>query len=209
MRSRIATSLSLAASTAICAAATTFTPPPGPLASPAAIAAVLATVPPSAPGEIVVDFEKAEIGTPLPKWEEKGVIFELAGPLQRTPAAKPRVMFFPHLATGHKGILNAMATDQAVPLKMTLPGAGASSVTLVLWGSTGCPAVVEAFDREGKLLDQKSFAAVPGRNAPDEPVPFLTVTLKGAAIASVHLSGPRNGEFLAADELRFMPLAGR
>ena len=170
------------------------------------IAAVLAAVPPPVAGETVVDFEKAEIGTPMPKWEEKGVIFELAGPLKRTPAAKPRVMFFPHLATGHKGILNAMATDQAVPLQMTLPGAGASSVTLVLWGSTGCPVVAEAFDHDGKLLDQKSLAAVPNRTAPDAPVPFVTVTLKGAGIASIHLSGPRTGEFLAADEVRFTPL---
>ncbi len=208
MPSRIPTLLScLAGSAAVCAAATIFTPPPGPLASPAQIAAVLSTIPPPAAGEIVVDFEQAEIGTPVPKWEEKGVIFELAGPLQRTPAAKPRVMFFPHLATGHKGILNAMTTDQGVPLKMTLPGAGASAVTLVLWGSTGCPAVVEAFDKEGKRVDQKSIAAVPSRNAPNEPVPFITLTLKGPAIASVALSGPRNGEFLAADELRFVPLA--
>ena len=194
---------------AVCVTGTIFTPPPGPLATPAQIAAVLATIPPPAPGETVVDFEQAEIGEPVQKWEEKGVTFELAGPLKRTPAAKPRVMFFPHLATGHKGILNAMSTDQAVPLKMTLPGAGASSVTLVLWGSTGCPAVVEAFDKEGKLVDKKSFDAVPGRKAPNEPVPFVTVTLKGPAIASVNLSGPRNGEFLAADELRFVPAAGK
>src|SRR5688500_8732017 len=93
------------------AASTTFTAPPGPLASPAAVAAVLAAVPPPAPGETVVDFEQAEIGVPVPQWEEKGVTFALAGPLKRTPAAKPRVMFFPHLATGHKGILNAMAND--------------------------------------------------------------------------------------------------
>jgi len=194
---------------AVCVTGTIFTPPPGPLATPAQIAAVLATIPPPAPGETVVDFEQAEIGEPVQKWEEKGVTFELAGPLKRTPAAKPRVMFFPHLATGHKGILNAMSTDQAVPLKMTLPGAGASSVTLVLWGSTGCPAVVEAFDKEGKLVDKKSFDAVQGRKAPNEPVPFVTVTLKGPAIASVNLSGPRNGEFLAADELRFVPAAGK
>jgi hypothetical protein len=141
------------------------------------------------------------------KWEEKGVTFELASPLKRTPAAKPRVMFFPHLATGHKGILNAMSTDQAVPLKMTLPGAGASSVTLVLWGSTGCPAVVEALDKDGKLLDKKSVDAIPGRKAPNEPVPFLTLTVQGSAIAYINLSGPRNGEFLAADELRFVPSA--
>ncbi len=192
---------------AVCIAGTTFTPAPGPLASPAAIAAILAAVPPPAEGETVVDFEKAEIGTPLTKWEEKGVTFELAGPLKRTPAAKPRVMFFPHLATGHKGILNAMSTDQAVPLKMTLPGAGASSVTLVLWGSTGCPAVVEAFDQEGKLLDKKSVEAIPGRKAPGEPVPFCMLTVQGSSIAYVNLSGPRNGEFLAADEVRFVPSA--
>ena len=192
---------------AVCIAGTTFTPAPGPVASPAAIAAVLATVPPPAEGETVVDFEKAEIGKPLTKWEEKGVVFELAGPVKRTPAAKPRVMFFPHLATGHKGILNAMATDQAVPLKMTLPGDGASSVTLVLWGSTGCPAVVEAFDQDGKLLDKKSVEAIPGRKAPDEPVPFSTLTVQGAGIAYVHLGGPRNGEYLAADEVRFVPSA--
>ncbi len=187
-------------------AATTYTPPPGPLASPAAIQALLATVPPPAPGEIVVDFEKAEIGEPVGKWEEKGVVFELAGSLKRTPAAKPRVMFFPHLGTDHKGILNAMSTDQGVPLKMTFPGAGASSVTLVLWGSTGCPAVVAAFDRDGKLLDKKSLESVPARKAPSEPVPFATLSVAGAAIAYVELSGPRNGEFLAADEVRFAPL---
>lgn len=153
----------------------------------------------------MVDFEQTEIGAPVPKWEEKGVTFQLAGPLQRTPAAKPRVMFFPHLATGHKGILNAMSNDQSVPLKMSLPGAGASSVTLVLWGSTGCPVVVEAFDQEGKIVDRKTLAAVPVRQSPEDPVAFVTVTLTAPAIASVNLSGPRNGEYLAADELRFMP----
>jgi len=193
------------APSAVSTAVSRFTPPPGQPASPAAIAAVLAAVPPPAEGEIVVDFESAQIGTPVPKWEEKGVTFELVGPLKRTPAAKPRVMFFPHLATGRKGILNAMATDQAVPLRITLPADGATSVMLVLWGSTGCPAVVEAFDRDGGLVDRQSIASVPGRKSPEEPVPFAVVTLKGAMIASVHLSGPRNGEFLAADEVRFLP----
>ena len=46
-------------------AGTTFTPPPGPMATPAQIAAVLATIPPSADSETVVDFEKAEIGAPV------------------------------------------------------------------------------------------------------------------------------------------------
>jgi hypothetical protein len=56
-------------------------------------------------------------------------------------------------------------------------------------------------------LDKKSVDAVPGRKAPGDPVPFITLTVQGAAIAYVNLSGPRNGEFLAADEVRFMPLA--
>ncbi len=187
------------------AAATTFTPPPTPYAGTPAAKAALAAVPPAA-GEVVVDFESAEIGKPMPNWEEKGVKFRLYGPLQRTPAAVPRVMFFPHIGTDHKGILNAMANDQSVPLEMALPGAGASSVTLVLWGSTGCPVLVEAYDKDGKLVDSKSVASVPGRKAPEEAIPFLTVTLKAPAIAAVYLSGPRNGEFLAADELRFVPL---
>jgi hypothetical protein len=186
-------------------AGTTFTPPPGSLASPAQIAATLAAVPPPSPGETIVDFEKAEIGVPIPKWEEQGVVFALAGPLQRTPAAKPRVMFFPHLATGHKGILNAMPTDQGVPLKMSFPDAGAASVTLVMWGSTGCPVVIQAYDAAGKLLDQKSIGAVPGRKSPGDPVPFLSLKLEGSAIAHLTVSGPRNGEFLAIDEVRFVP----
>jgi hypothetical protein len=209
MLSRLAFSLGCLAAlapVAAPAASTTFTPPPGPMATPAAVAAVLATVPPPAPREVVVDFEKSEIGVPTPKWEEKGVVFQLYGRLQRTPAAVPRVMFFPHLATNHKGILNAMANDQSVPLEMALPGVGASSVTLVLWGSTGCPVLVEAYDKDGKLVDKKSLEAVPARKAPEDPVPFVTVTLKAAAITHVYLSGPRNGEFLAADELRFLPL---
>ncbi len=211
MSSRLAILLSglFALLPAFAAAATTFTPPPAPLASPAQIAAALATIPPPAPGETVVNFETAVIGEPVPKWKEMGVIFELAGPLQRTPAAKPRVMFFPHLATGRKGILNAMTTDQSVPLKMIFPGPGASSATLVLWGSTGCRANVEAYDKDGKLVDKKSADAIPSRKAPDEPEPFLTLKVHGPAIAYLLISGPRNGEFLAADELRFVPLAKR
>src|SRR5436190_8201899 len=102
-----------------------------------------------------------------------------------------------------------MEGDPGSPLNMRFLVAGASSVTLVLWGSTGCPAVIEAFDANGNLVDHRSIAAVPGRKGPNEPVPFLTVRLKAPVIASVNLSGPRDGEFLAADELRFVPLPGK
>jgi hypothetical protein len=43
---------------------------------------------------------------------------------------------------------------------------------------------------------------VPGRKAPGDPVPFLQLTVKAPAIAAIRFSGPRNGEFLAADEIR-------
>jgi hypothetical protein len=151
--------------------------------------------------EIVIDFEQAEIGKPVPTWTEKGVVFNLAGPLVNSKA-KGRVMFFPHIATNRKGILNAMATEQAIPVQATFPD-NASRVTLVLWGSTGCPAVLEALDKNGEVVDKASVAAVPGRKAPADPIPFFELTVKASAIAAIRLSGPRNGEFLAADEIRF------
>jgi len=154
--------------------------------------------------EVVIDFEQAEIGKPMPTWTEKGVVFNLAGPLTKSKAAG-RIMFFPHLATNHRGILNAMATEQAIPVLATFPDS-ASSATLVFWSSTGCPALLEALDRNGEIVDKASVAAAPGRKAPADPIPFFKLTVKapaGSAIAAIRFSGPRNGEFLAADEIRF------
>jgi hypothetical protein len=155
--------------------------------------------------EIVVDFEQAQIGKPVPSWTEKGVVFELAGPLTQTKA-KGRIMFFPHIATSRKGILNAMATEQAVPVRAVLPSP-ASTVTLVLWGSTGCPALLEALDSKGEVIDTASLAAVPGRKTPGDPIPFVRLTVTAPAIAAIRFSGARNGEFLAADEMRFTTAA--
>jgi len=165
---------------------------------------ILGAFPTARAEEIVIDFEQAEIGKPVPTWTEKGVVFNLAGPLTESKATG-RIMFFPHLATNHKGILNAMATEQAIPVQATFPNS-VSAVTLVLWGSTGCPALLEALDKNGAVVEKASVAAVPGRKAPADPVPFLELTVKapeGSAIAAIRFSGPRNGEFLAADEIRF------
>jgi hypothetical protein len=151
--------------------------------------------------EVVIDFEQAEIGKPTPTWTEKGVVFNLAGPLTESKATG-RIMFFPHLATNRKGILNAMATEQAIPVQAKLP-TSASAVTVVFWGSTGCPALLEALDSNGEVVDKASVGAVPGRKAPADPIPFIQLTVKASAIAAIRFSGPRNGEFLAADEIRF------
>jgi hypothetical protein len=115
-------------------------------------------------------------------------------------------MFFPHLKTEKKGILNAMA-DDPIPVKAQFPTA-VSSVTLVLWGSTGCAARLEAFDTGGKLVDQASVAAVPARTSPADPVPSFELTVKAPEIAYVCFRGPRTGEYLAAEEVRFAPANG-
>jgi hypothetical protein len=165
--------------------------------------ALIGIVPAVRAEEIVIDFEQAEIGKPMPTWIEKGVVFKLAGPLANSKATG-RIMFFPHLATNHKGILNAMATEQAIPVQATFPNS-ASAVTVVLWGSTGCPALLEALDKNGEVVDKASVAAVPGRKTPADPIPFFELTVKApeaSAIAAIRFSGPRNGEFLAADEIR-------
>lgn len=157
----------------------------------------------SGAGEVVLDFEQAAIGKPVPSWTEKGVTFALAEAPKHSKAVG-RVMFFPHLATNHKGLLNAMANEQAIAVQATFP-APVSAVSVTFWASTGCPAKLAAFDQNHQLLDTAALEAAPARKSPADPVPFFTLSVKGPKIAYVQFSGPRNGEFLAADELRFVP----
>ena len=160
-----------------------------------------AALPVFAQTEVVVDFEEAEItGRWVDSWEEAGVVFTPAHAPTRSKA-KAKLMFFPHIASGRKGILSAMATDP-IPVRARFPGK-VSSVTVVLWGSTACPARLEAYDSDGELLDQVSLEAVPGRKAPGDPIPTFEMTVEGAHIAYIEFSGPREGEYLAADEVRF------
>jgi len=167
----------------------------------ASLLCLVAAVSAAGAEEVVIDFEQATIGKPVPEWTEKGVVFKLAGPLTQSKAIG-RIMFFPHIATNHKGLLNAMATEQAIPVQAEFPG-GVSAVTLVLWGSTGCPALLEALDANGAVVDRASVPAAPGRKTPADPVPLFQLTVKARQIAAIRFSGPRNGEFLAADEIRF------
>ena len=154
--------------------------------------------------EVVIDFATAEIGKPVTNWVEKGVLFSLARSPRNSTAAG-RVMFFPHLNTDRKGILCAMA-NEPIPVQARFPGDGATSVTLVLWGSTGCAALVEAFDKNDQRVDQASVTAVPARKSPGDPVPSFELTVKAPQIAYIRFSGPRTGEFLVADEVRFTPV---
>jgi hypothetical protein len=160
---------------------------------------------------VVVNFEKAVPvlaggkANRVPRWEEKGVVFTLAHEPQQTKG-KGLLMFFTNLSTGHKGIACAMATEP-IPVRATLPRP-ASSVTILFWGSTGAPILLEAFDAEGKLVDRASLDSVPGRKAPGDPAPIFSMTVKAGRIAYIQFSGPREGEYLAAGEMSYIPLDG-
>lgn len=139
------------------------------------------------------------------RWEEKGVVFTLAHEPQQTKG-KGMLMFFTHLSTGHKGILCAMATEP-IPVRATFPRP-VSSVTISFWGSTGTPALLEAFDSDDGVVDRASLESTPGRTTPGDPVPMFTMKVKASRIAYIQFSGPREGEYLAADGVRFTPIDG-
>ncbi len=115
-------------------------------------------------------------------------------------------MFFPHLKTERRGIVNAMANEQAIPVKAQIKG-GATSVTLVLWGTIGCHAWVEAHDEDGKLLNRAELPdAVPHRKSPSDPIPSFDLTVKADNISYILLGGAPNGSALVADEMRYVPV---
>ena len=172
----------------------------------AAVCLLLAVGHVSATEQLVVDFEQAVPLLPdtkanrVPRWEEKGVVFTLAGQPQMSKS-QGMLMFFTHLATGHKGILCAMATEP-IPVRATFPKP-VSSATLALWGSTGVPALLEAFDADGKVVDRVRLESAQSHQSPGDPVPIFTMTVNAKRIAYLEFSGPREGECLVADEVRF------
>jgi hypothetical protein len=157
---------------------------------------------PLAADEVVITFDKVETGKPMASYTDRGVVFALAHKPARSKAAG-RVMFFPHLKTDRQGILNAMA-NESIPVEIRFPKP-ASSLTLVLWGSIGSAAVVEAYDKDGKVVDTAKRDKVPERTGPEQPVPSFELTVKAPAIASVRFFGAPPGGYLVCDEVRFTP----
>src|SRR5688572_4770223 len=182
-----------------------ITPTTSPATAPATTGPAPGAPGKNAAGEIVLTFEKAAVGKAVPSWTEAGVTFTLASAPQRS-RAQGRVMFFPHLKTGRQGILNAMANEQAIPVKAEIAG-GATSVTLVLWGTVGCHAWLEAHDKDGRLLDRASLpGAVPERKSPSDPIPSFELSVKAENIAYILFGGAHNGGTLVADEMRYVPV---
>lgn len=163
--------------------------------------------------EVVIDFEQVsirldptndEVVNRLEQYEEKGVEFKLARQPERS-TARGRIMFFPHIASGRKGLLNAMANEQEIPVQVRFAN-GASAVTIVFWASTGSSAKLEAYNSDGEVVASDALEVVPGRERPEDPVPTFELKVAADQIAYVEFSGPRTGEYLAADEVRFTPL---
>lgn len=151
---------------------------------------------------MTITFDKVETGKPMASYTDRGVVFALAR-RPTTSRAEGRVMFFPHLKTPRRGILNAMAAE-SIPVEVRFPKP-VLDVTLVLWGSIGSEALVEAYDKDGKVVDRASREKVPERTGPEQPVPSFELTVKASAIAYVRFSGAPPGGYLVCDEVRFTP----
>jgi hypothetical protein len=152
--------------------------------------------------EVVITFDGVEPGKPMPSYTDQGIVFALSR-RPTTSRAAGRVMFFPHLKTSRKGILNAMA-NESIPVEMRFPKP-VSGVTLVLWGSIGSTALVEAYDEDGKVVDRAARDRVPERTGPEQPIPSFELSVKAPAITSVRFSGAPPGGYLVCDEVRFTP----
>lgn len=148
----------------------------------------------------VIDFEDTEIGKPIPSWIDQGVTFELASQPKKSKAIG-RISFFPHIGTGHKGIVNAMA-NEAIPVRATFEKP-IRRATLRLWASTTSSALIQAFNSEGKLVAEKKLERVPVRQTPVEHVPFFEIEVESEGIHSIEVSGSKPGGFIAIDELRW------
>ena len=158
-----------------------------------------------APAEdsVTITFDKVETGKPMPSYTDQGIAFALSRP-PSTSRAAGRVMFFPHLKTPRKGILNAMASE-SIPVEVRFP-TPVSSVTLVLWGSIGSAGLIDAYDKDAKVVDRASRDKVPERTGPEQPIPSFELTVKAPAITCVRFSGAPLGGYLVCDEVRFTPL---
>jgi hypothetical protein len=133
---------------------------------------------------------------------EGDLVFAPAHPPTKSRAAA-KVMFFPHLKTQRKGILNAIA-NESIPVEVRFPKP-VSSVTLVLWGSVGSAALVEAYDTDDKVVDRASKDRVPERSGPEQAIPSIELTVKASAISYVRFAGAPPGGYLVCDEVRFTP----
>ena len=166
--------------------------------------------------EVVIDFEQVpirldprndELVSRLERYEEKGVEFKLA----RVPVrikARGRIMFFPHVASGRKGILNAIASEQAISVQAGFPR-GAWAMTIVCWAWPGTSDRLEAFNRRGVVVARDEVSVVPGRKRPEGPVSTFEPNVKADEISYAEFSGPRTSNAWRPMKFDSLPLTQR
>ena len=168
-----------------------------------AFGAAVASTPFALAEERVLDFEDGALGEWIPAWEEQGATAKLAWSPTKSKAVGS-LTFFPRIGTEDQGLLCAMA-DEPIPVEVRCPQP-ARRVTVRFWASTGCAARLEAIDASGTVTAVASLPEAPRRSDPGEPVPTFELTVESAEsrISAIRFSGPREGEFLAADEIRWV-----
>lgn len=166
---------------------------------------LLAATHPLIADDQLIDFESVEVGKPRTHWEEGGVRVELSHPPQKSKAVG-RITFFPHLGTGRKGVVNAIA-NEAIPIRATF-GKSVKKVSVKMWAATNSSAYMEAFDKSGKSLSKQAIEKVPVRKTPEEHVPFFELNVEANHIAYVEIGGSKPGGFVAIDELKWTEATG-
>jgi hypothetical protein len=63
-----------------------------------------------------------------------------------------------------------------------------------------------AFNSKGEVIAHDELKVIPRRKRPEDPVPTFEFAVKVGEISYVEFSGPRTGEYLVADEVRFVSL---
>lgn len=144
--------------------------------------------------EIIVDFEEAIPGATVESWTEEGVVL--------TPASPIGLLAFATNTSGHTGIFEALA-DIEIPIRGALPVA-ATSVTAVFWASEFQVITLQAFSKDGSLVDQSVMGAPDA--IPGQPLPLFEMTVAGSDITSFQFTGNTPQGFVWADEVRITPV---
>jgi hypothetical protein len=58
----------------------------------------------------------------------------------------------------------------------------------------------------GSALEAGTQDSIPSERDDGDPVPIFTLKVSAKRIAYIDFSGPREGEYLAAEEVRFTPI---
>ena len=97
---------------------------------------------------------------------------------------------------GEKQRLRIRRNDLRPILAPSRERPGIAPVASVFWASTGCPAKLQAFDQNDKVVDEASIEIAPGRKAPGDPAPQFELRVTAA-------EPPDKATMVAVDRIAF------